>query len=288
VLSVRKAPDWKSGETYYQHLENGYDILAPLYDGDIGSNLIGNRMRSLFRDALRETFRPGQHVFEIGCGTGIEALWLARQGLDVVATDVSQRMLDRVQLKAHTEGLAERIHCRKLAAREIGALAEEFGRESFDGGYCHAGALNMEPAIFHVPPQVRALIKRRGAFVCSVINKTSLFEVLFYSLILRPRKAFRRMGNVVPIPIARVGPLKEYVIPARFYSPRDIAQIFQDGFTLENARALEVFLPPSNLTNIYERFGVAFRPIELLENRLSRFWPVNTWGHHTLFTLRRW
>lgn len=279
--------EWKVKRDYYQYVEHGYDALAPSYDGEIGSNLIGSRMHAEFRRALLETFRAGQMVFEVGCGTGIEALWLARHGMDVVATDISRGMLEQVELKAKSEGLGERIHCRKLAAREIGILAREFGSGSFDGGYCHAGAINMEPAISRVPPQIHDLIKSGGAFICSVINKTSLFEVLFYSLILRPRKAFRRMDNIVPIPIARSGPMSRYVIPARFYSPSEIVRIFQDGFTLEATKALEVFLPPSNLNALYEIIRPAFTPFEILEDWLSGTWPVKMWGHHSLLTLRR-
>jgi SAM-dependent methyltransferase len=42
-------------------------------------------------------------AIEIGCGTGTNALWLAKQGLDVVACDVSDCAIERAEAKAHTE-----------------------------------------------------------------------------------------------------------------------------------------------------------------------------------------
>ncbi len=275
------------GEDFYAHTTESYDELAPSYDADIGSNVVGRRMREAFRRVLERTFRPGSRIFEIGCGTGIDALWLARQGIDVVATDISGEMVEAAASKARAEGLSERIQCRRLAAKDIGMLEKEFGHGTFDGGFCHAGALNMEPGLASIPGAVRALVPPGGAFVCSVINKTSLFEVVFYSAILRPRKAYRRLGNVVPIPVSRKPPLNTWVIPSRFFSPKDIIRLFGEGFRVESIQGLQILLPPSNLADWYSLAHPVLVPLERLEDRVSIRRPLNGWGHHTLLTFRR-
>jgi len=269
------------------YAREGYDLLAPSYDVDIGSNLVGIRMRRVFQAALDKAFRPGDHVFEIGCGTGIDALRLARAGVEVVATDISEAMIAEVVVKARAEGISERVRCRALAAKDIGLLRTEFGESSFDGGYCHAGALNMEPQIAAVPASVRSLVRKSGEFVCSFINKTSLFEVVFYTALLRPRKAFRRMGNVVPIPISRKPPLNAYVVATRFYSARDVISLFDGGFSLVAVQGLQILLPPSNLTDLFALFRPLFTPFEHLEDRISTVWPMSEWGHHTILTFQR-
>ena len=278
---------WGTGSEVYRGLEASFDELAPSYDEDIGGNLIGSEMREEFRKAVRAEFPPGSRLFEIGCGTGLDALWLARQGSSVVATDISDAMLSRLEARARVEGLSERITCRRLAARDVGELADEFGQESFDGGYCHAGALNMEPELARVPGGLRRLIRPRGAFVCSLINKTSLFEILFYPVVLRPRKAFRRLGNVVPLPISRKPPLNRNVVPARFYSPADAARIFGDGFTLAAVRGVRIMLPPANLTDEYERYRTAFLALERIEHRVAGVPLLRSSGHHSILTFRR-
>jgi len=271
----------------YRHIAQGYDSLAPSYDRDVGSNPIGQRMRAVFRQVLSRTFLEGQTVFEIGCGTGIDALWLARSGVNVVATDISREMVELVNKKAKHEGLTDRVRVANLRASEIGVLADEYGEEFFDGGFSHAGALNMEPALELVPSQLRRLVRRGGAFVCSIINKISLFELLFYPLVLRPRKAFRRLGHTVPIPISREPPLNRYVVPARFYSPKDAATLFRPDFAFESLQGLQIFLPPANLARYYADLLVAFMPLEILEETLSRVPPINAWGHHSILTFRR-
>ena len=173
------------------------------------------------------------------------------------------------------------------AASEVGVLSDEFGLEAFDGAYCHAGALNMDPNLRKVPKQLAALLRRHTRFVCSVINKTSLVEILFYLAVLRPRKAFRRLNRVVPIPISRRDPLNRHVVLTRFYSPAEVARIFAADFSVVDTQGLQVFLPPSNLANEYELLKPLFVPLEQLEEWLSGHRPMSSWGHHTIITFQR-
>jgi SAM-dependent methyltransferase len=48
--------------------------------------------------------RPGR-VLDVGCGEGADAVWLASQGWDVTALDVSQVALDRARGHAATAGV---------------------------------------------------------------------------------------------------------------------------------------------------------------------------------------
>ncbi|MGY4859820.1 class I SAM-dependent methyltransferase [Cryobacterium sp. AP23] len=58
---------------------------------------------------LSETngLRPGR-VLDVGCGEGADALWLAEEGWDVTALDVSQVALDRAAREADQRGVEVR------------------------------------------------------------------------------------------------------------------------------------------------------------------------------------
>ena len=59
-------------------------------------------------------FQPGDQVLELGCGTGEDAIWLAKRGVRVLATDGSPAMLEATARKAQAEGVSELIETRRL------------------------------------------------------------------------------------------------------------------------------------------------------------------------------
>ncbi|MCG7625076.1 class I SAM-dependent methyltransferase [Epibacterium sp. Ofav1-8] len=48
---------------------------------------------------------------DLGCGRGDDAVWLARNGWQVVAVDVSQTALDTVRHNAEAAGVAQKVTC---------------------------------------------------------------------------------------------------------------------------------------------------------------------------------
>lgn len=52
---------------------------------------------------------PPGTALDLGCGEGGDAIWLARQGWQVTAVDVSYTALDRAAADAATAGVADRI-----------------------------------------------------------------------------------------------------------------------------------------------------------------------------------
>ena len=69
--------------------------------------------------------QPGR-ALDLGCGEGADAVWLAEQGWDVVAVDVSATALDRAAEAASARGLAGRIDWRKCD------LGDEFPDGEYD------------------------------------------------------------------------------------------------------------------------------------------------------------
>ena len=70
-----------------------YDRWSLSYDAD------ANATRDLDAEILRRAALPlaGAHVLELGCGTGKNTRWLARQAASVVALDFSPGMLSRAR-----------------------------------------------------------------------------------------------------------------------------------------------------------------------------------------------
>lgn len=56
----------------------------------------------------------GARVFEVGCGTGTNAVWLASQGFDVTACDLAPTAVERAIARAEAAGVSARCRFQQL------------------------------------------------------------------------------------------------------------------------------------------------------------------------------
>jgi ubiquinone/menaquinone biosynthesis C-methylase UbiE len=64
-----------------------FDVLADTYDEVFTRSLLGKAQRAQVWRVLVQAYSTGQRVLEINCGTGEDALFLARRGIAAVACD---------------------------------------------------------------------------------------------------------------------------------------------------------------------------------------------------------
>ena len=111
-----------SQEPWRDELTLGFDKAAALYDDETIPNASMAYMRRVSLDVLLETFSPGDKLLEIGCGSGGEAIALARRGMYIEATDLSAEMVRITSGKAQMEGVSGRVSARQLSARDLETL----------------------------------------------------------------------------------------------------------------------------------------------------------------------
>ena len=79
-----------------------------------------NRPSPELQRVFAETrLRPCRAV-ELGCGSGVNAVWLARQGFDVTAIDLSPTAIRRARQRALAAGVSVRFIAGNLLATELG------------------------------------------------------------------------------------------------------------------------------------------------------------------------
>ncbi|HBY98317.1 MAG TPA: class I SAM-dependent methyltransferase, partial [Chloroflexi bacterium] len=131
--------------------EAAFDHAAASYDAAFTDTHLGRLLREAVWARLAQQFQPGMHILELNCGTGEDAIWLARRGLRVTATDNSPGMLAVARGKAGRAGVDDRIEFRRLDLGEIGEWRfevegerreREDGPAGFDGVLSNFGGLN--------------------------------------------------------------------------------------------------------------------------------------------------
>src|SRR6476660_5487797 len=87
--------------------QRAFDSVAADYDGPKGNNALIQRMRETTWRMLTKACPPGARLLDLGCGTGIDAIELARRGYSVVATDWSPQMIERTRQRAAGAALSD-------------------------------------------------------------------------------------------------------------------------------------------------------------------------------------
>src|ERR1700723_3223874 len=115
-----------------------FDAIAGRYDESFTNSMVGAAQRASVWKKLEKAFRPGDSVLEIGCGTGVDACFLAERGVSVLACDSSPAMI-RVAARRVRELGINTVDVRLLAAESLATLQDE---APFDGAFSNFAALN--------------------------------------------------------------------------------------------------------------------------------------------------
>jgi SAM-dependent methyltransferase len=269
----------RSGD--YGDLARAFDAVAPDYDRLYGPE--GNAVMAWVRveslKVLLDTFPVGSHLLELGCGTGAEAIELARAGRSVVATDISPGMVAQARQKAARAKVEHAITTVVKPAAQVADLAEH---GPFDGAYASFGVLNAEPDLMGVVDALAELLPPGAAFVTSVMSHVCLWEMFWYGLHLQPRQALRRWRRWGRAPVG-----EGQSVPTQFYRPMTLPARFRPAFRVERKVALPLLLPPPYLEALFRRRRSLFGKLENLERRVRGWFPLYALGDHFLMVLRR-
>ncbi|MEZ4667777.1 MAG: class I SAM-dependent methyltransferase [Anaerolineae bacterium] len=257
---------------------DAFDHIGARYDVEFTNTDLSLWFRARVWERLGILFKAGDHVIELGCGTGEDALWLARRGVRVLATDGSQAMIDETQRKAQEAGLAHMIEVRRLDFNEAAHWQLD---SQFDGAYSNYGPLNCVGDWHDIGSQLTAAIRPGGKVGLGIIGPWCPWEILWFALHADFRNATRRLRG------STVAHLDSNYFPVYYPTPGRIQRDLGAGFQRKLLWGLGVFLPPSDL---YKPVGARpwlARPLLALEKLTAPHWPFKYLGDHFWLELER-
>lgn len=265
---------------YREWLEAEFDSIAEEYDRHIFGNIVNMLLRERSLALMKKVFRPGTSLLEVGCGTGTETIELLKADHDIVAVDISQKMLDSVMQKARSQGLESRLKTVKMNAENISKLIEVHGTKSFDGIYSTYGAINCVENLSDIPDAFHSLLKADGSLVMGIYNRLCASEFVGYALKLKLPSALARIKKY-----SKEGESR-FCIDVYSYTLREISNIFEQYFSLVQVQGVPVLIPPSNFVNYVEKFQRKLDFIKKVDNWFGSRWPFYGLGDHFLTVMK--
>src|SRR6478752_1467437 len=144
-----------------------FDSMAEGYDAEFTASMLGRVLRPMVWERFAACFAPGSSLLELGCGTGEDAIHLARAGRRVLATDASPRMVDCARRKAEAAGVADRL---RFQVASMESLSEVLGNEVFDGVYSNFGAVNCAPDLAALAGSLAARLAPNASLVWVIMG----------------------------------------------------------------------------------------------------------------------
>jgi SAM-dependent methyltransferase len=291
LLRDPEGEDLSQFEAQQAHLASAqaFSLYAPSYDAEQASNKVAQWSRARNLRILEQAFPPGSRLLELGCGTGVEAIHLARRGRSVVATDAAPAMIETLEGKLQSGRIpseaAGRISTRVMPAADAYQLVREFGEASFDGAYSSFGPLNCEPDLGPVLEALAALVAPGGRVVLSLIGRYCAWETAWYLAHGKPNLAFRRWKGRGHATVK--AEWQEVLVPIYYWSLREIDALVAPYFRVASRRALPWLLPPQYLDGLTRRGPRLFSAVARIDRRLAGFWPFYWIGDHFVVELVR-
>ena len=259
--------------------QSAFDSVATDYDGALGNNALAQRIRNRTMDAVRRNVSPRSRLLDLGCGTGLDAKYLASSGYFVTAIDWSGEMVRRTQNRIAESNLQENIEVNHLGFHQLDKLQPYF----FDGVYSDLGALNCAENMDELAASLARILKPRGKLIASVIGRVCPWEWLLYSSKGQWKRAgLRAQRGMVPVP------LNGRTVWTRYFSPHEFESIFaRTGFKLVSLRTLSLFVPPPYMIRLAERHPAMVDFLQSMDDSIGS-WPLfRNWGDHFLIVLQK-
>lgn len=257
-----------------------FDAIADRYDEIFTESSIGQAQRASVWKELEKRFHRGDRVLEIGCGTGVDACFLAQRGVTVVACDNSSRMIEVAARRVEAARKNSFVQVHLLAAEEIDSL--ECGRP-FDGAFSNFGTLNCVEDLGSLARNLAKLLRPGATALLCLMGPCCLWEVGWYLAHGNPRKALRRLH--------RGGVTAQLAdgVPVHVHYPavQSLTRTFAPEFRLKSLKGIGVAVPPSYVETWVHRFPCVLQLGVRVDSVLDRCPGIRGLADHILLRFER-
>ncbi|GAB4030053.1 class I SAM-dependent methyltransferase [Spirosoma gilvum] len=256
-----------------------FDKQSIIFDELYRQNIIIQYKRERTRTSLEKHLTKGSSILELNAGTGDDALYFARKGYHVHATDLSEGMLYQLKNKIQNAGLEEKISVEKLSFTDLNHLTDQ---GPFDGVFSNFGGLNCANNLEHVLETFPRIVKKGGYITLVIITPFCLWEFM-QVFTGNFRMAFRRLFSKKGAK-ARIEGVD---FLCWYHKPSSIINYLKNDFRFVSLEGLCTIVPPSYIESFPVQHPTLYKIAKKLENSLKDYYPINRIGDYYILTLQK-
>lgn len=255
-----------------------FDNAALNYDATFTNTVIGRMQRNLVYEHLSMLLKENspKKILEINCGTGEDAIWLAKQGYCITATDISSKMIEVAS------GKSKLANVRFLQA-DINKINTEFEPNSFDLIFSNFGGLNcLSPdELASFLKNAASILTPTGKLALVIMPKNTFWEQMYFAIKMDFKNIFRRKKEYA---IAHVDGQK---VKTYYYNPKDIVHLANTRFDLCRLKPIGFFIPPSYLESYFKNKHRVISFLNSLEQIIKNVTWLARYSDHYLIVLQK-
>jgi ubiquinone/menaquinone biosynthesis C-methylase UbiE len=260
-----------------QSVFESYEAIAPLYDAAFVQNAAAMEQRRIAWDAMSKLFSPGSHVVDLACGTGEDAIFLARLGIQVTACDGSGAMAEIARQRVAREGLDSSVRVLQLTFEELRQLEGQ----QFSGALSNFGGLDSVEDLRTFAQSLARLLPPGAPFLACMTSRFSLFELAGNLACFRPSRAVRRWKGYVEI--SKPPGAARY----RCRTVEEIRNAFSAHFRLRSVTALGLLTPAISFGRWAEAHPALVQLLGRIDRPLRALPLLRVFGDHHLVSFTR-
>lgn len=259
-----------------QHAAAAFSKQAVIFDELYASNTIVSYKRERVRAHVLKYLKKSGKILELNSGTGDDALFFAREGHRVHATDISTGMQEQLKDKVVRNNLEHLISNELCSYTQLHLLKDK-------GPYHHIfsnfAGLNCTGDLDKVLASFPALLQESGVVTLVILPQFCLWEIL---LVFKGKfkTAFRRIFSKN----GRKAHLEGTYFTCWYYNPSYLIKRMKGSFDLLSVEGLCTLVPPSYIEGFAEKHPAVYRVLKRAEDKLKYSWPWNVIGDYYIIS----
>lgn len=254
-----------------------FNRQSHVFDKLYGADTVIQYKRERVREHVEKFIKPKSNILELNAGTGEDAIYFARQGHYIHATDVSKNMQLELSKKISYWNLNDNV---STEVRSFTDLKNLNNKGPYDLIFSNFAGLNCTGDLKLVLGSFPPLLKSRGIVTLVVLPKFCLWETL---LLFRGkfRTAFRRFfsNNGTNSHVEGV------FFKCWYYDPSYIISALKKNFDVINIEGLCTLVPPSYIQGFAENHPHAYLFLKKKEDHFKSKWPWKFIGDYYIISL---